>query len=84
MASAASFLDIFCIDHAAASGDAINNERPTNADAAREEGDGRRERGRLATLLAELLQAFAGERVNIRFALGWGATLHGRTGLWPG
>ena len=75
VASAASFLDIFCVDSAATSDDAINNEGLTNADAVKEGGDDRRERGRLAILLSAVLQAFAGERANIGLAFGWASAL---------
>ena len=75
VASAASFLDIFCVDRAAPSDDPINNEGPTGADAAKAEANGRPERGRLAILLSEVLQAFAGERASLRLAFGWAAGL---------
>jgi pSer/pThr/pTyr-binding forkhead associated (FHA) protein len=61
VASAASFLDIFCVDGPSPNEDEINGEAPAQPDRAPERREPRRRRGRFATLLVELARVFVGE-----------------------
>ena len=75
VASAASFLDIFCVDLALHQDDEVNNERLKPVNDAKQEPDGRRERGKFAILLSALTEAFLGsERTSMRRAFWWGAS----------
>ena len=75
VASAASFLDIFCVDLALHQDDEVNNERLKPVNDAKQEPDGRRERGKFAILLSALTEAFLGsERTSMRRAFWWGTS----------
>jgi pSer/pThr/pTyr-binding forkhead associated (FHA) protein len=72
----ASFLDIFCVDQSPQPPDAVDDKAPAEAAAAGADADARRERGRFATLLAELTTAFAGsERAALQGLARWGASV---------
>jgi pSer/pThr/pTyr-binding forkhead associated (FHA) protein len=75
--SAASFLDIFCVDQAARSEDEINDEDASApVAAAAPAADAGRSRGKAAVLAATLIEAFAGgDRGWTRRALGWAGAL---------
>lgn len=61
VAAAHSFLDIFCVDPVAKQADEINREAEDAPDDTAEKGTSRRKRGRAATMLTELMDAFAGD-----------------------
>ena len=78
--SAASFLDIFCVDQAPQLADEVNSEglKPSNEvrdEPAKHQPRGK-QRGRFAILLSELTEAFVGgESASMRRALWWGMSL---------
>ena len=65
VAAAHSFLDIFCVDPVGKQADEINRETPDPHDESAEKGAPRRKRGRAATMLAELRDAFAGDEALV-------------------
>jgi pSer/pThr/pTyr-binding forkhead associated (FHA) protein len=74
--SAASFLDIFCVDHVLEPGDEVSNEAPKQPEDAKPETVKDSDRSRAAVFLSELTRAFAGsERQSMSRALRWGAAL---------
>jgi pSer/pThr/pTyr-binding forkhead associated (FHA) protein len=74
--SAASFLDIFCVDHVLEPDDAPGNEVAKPAADAGPAPDARRARSRFAALVAELAKAFGGvEPASFRRAATWGIAL---------
>ena len=86
VASAASFLDIFCVDGSSPNDDEVNTEDLKQPDAAKQEADRRPQRGRVAILLSELTEAFVGkDRGSIRRACWWAASaaaVVGAFGSW--
>jgi pSer/pThr/pTyr-binding forkhead associated (FHA) protein len=75
VASAASFLDIFCVDGSPQHDDEVNTEDLRQSEAARQEAVRPPPRGRLAILLSELTEAFVGkDRRAIRRACWWAAS----------
>jgi pSer/pThr/pTyr-binding forkhead associated (FHA) protein len=80
--SAASFLDIFCVDDALQQDDEVNPEGLKQSDDAKQETDRRRERGKFAILLSELTEAFAGsERTGMRRVFWSGTSLMAVLGM---
>ena len=76
VAAADSFLDIFCIDHALQLDDKVNVEALQQSDDTKAATERPRERGKVATLLSELVEAFAGsERTSMQRAFWWGTSL---------
>lgn len=76
VASAASFLDIFCVDHVLEPDDDAGAEAVQQPEAPKPEPDTTRQRSRFAVLLSELTKAFGGsEPAGVRRALGWGTAL---------
>jgi len=86
VASAASFLDIFCVDSSSPNDDEINTEDVKQSDAAKQEADRCPQRGRVAILLSELNEAFGGKRQGGLRRAGWWAALFaavaGAFGSW--
>jgi pSer/pThr/pTyr-binding forkhead associated (FHA) protein len=86
VASAASFLDIFCVDGPSQNDDEINTEDLKQPDAARKEAARPAQRGRVAILLSELAEAFVGkDQGSIRRACWWAASaaaVVGAFGSW--
>lgn len=85
--SAASFLDIFCVDQAPQQADEVNREGLKPSDDAKQEPEkGRqrgKERGKFGILLSELTEAFVGsERASMRRALWWGTSLVAVLGIF--
>jgi pSer/pThr/pTyr-binding forkhead associated (FHA) protein len=77
IASANSFLDIFCVDQQAQQDDEVNNNEDLKQSGdGRKDTDKRQARGKFATFLSELNTAFTGnERKNIRRTVWLGTAL---------
>ena len=74
--SAASFLDIFCVDQAQQKADEVNNEGVKPTEDVRQEPEKRQARSKLGIHLSELNEAFVGsERTSVRRALWVGMSL---------
>jgi pSer/pThr/pTyr-binding forkhead associated (FHA) protein len=70
VASADSFLDIFCVDQAAQEDDVGDKAEVEQAEASNKEAEGLRKQSRFNVFLSELKQAFSGnERPNVKRAL---------------
>jgi pSer/pThr/pTyr-binding forkhead associated (FHA) protein len=76
IAAADSFLEIFCVDHAPQCDEETDKEKVKQSDDARQENDRARPRSKLAILLSELREAFAGtEHHARRRSFPWGTSL---------
>ncbi|MGH9719042.1 MAG: FHA domain-containing protein [Bryobacteraceae bacterium] len=81
--SAASFLDIFCVDQAAQQADEVNQEGLKQRDDPKQESAGRRAQGKLAILLSELTEAFVGsEHASMRRGLWWATAVVAALGIF--
>jgi pSer/pThr/pTyr-binding forkhead associated (FHA) protein len=83
VASAASFLDIFCVDGSSQHDDELNTEDLKQPEAAKQEAVRPPQRGRVAILLSELTEAFVGkDRRSIRRACWWVASAAAAVGAF--
>lgn len=85
VASADSFLDIFCVDPAPRQDDEANSEVAPQADQAANDQRKEKPRGRTAVFVSELTNAFAGaERNGISRMVRWGIALVALVGVVSG